>query len=211
MEQFKSNYFISKFIKTNSFGFPNHKIMIVMHGLGDQLDSYIPLVKEINVTGMNYVLINAPRTYPIGFSWYDIPPLDPRPSINESLELLSKLIKELINVDFSYEDIYIMGFSQGGAMSIELANFLNKKLGGVLALSPRIYMNPYKISQGLKDTPFFSSHGRFDDVIPFKETHQALMQMKPQIKDFSFFSYDINHEICYDEIVKIREWLNNHI
>lgn len=211
MQKIVSQYFTSQFLETQSFGHSNHSLMIVMHGLGDQLDSYVPLVKEINVTGINYLLINAPRDYPIGYSWYDLPPADPRPSINESLELLKKLIDELLNSGYSYEDLYLMGFSQGGAMAIELANILDKTLGGVLALSPRIYMNPGQLTEGFKQTPLFSGHGVYDEVIPFGETKQALMEMKSQLKDFSFSEYKMGHEICFDEVIAIREWLNERI
>lgn len=206
-----SKYFTSKFMETNSFGMPNHKIMIVMHGLGDQLDSYVPLVKEINVTGINYLLVNAPMDYPIGYSWYDLPPEDPRPSINKSVELLKKLVEEILEKGYSHEDIFVMGFSQGGAMAIELANSLNKKLGGVLALSPRIYMDPTNLSDGFKSTPLYSSHGRHDEVIPFNETKKALMVMKEQISDFFFSAHEMAHEICYDEILEMRHWLNEHL
>lgn len=211
MHEVFSKNFTSKYIYTNSFGHSNYKIMIVMHGLGDQLDSYIPLVKEINVTGVNYLLINAPHDYPIGFSWYDLPPVDPRPSINKSLNLLKKLIDELIEYSFSYEDIFILGFSQGGAMALELANSLKQKLGGVIALSPRIYINTNDLSEGLRKTPLFSSHGTFDDVIPFSDTHESLMQMKKEIADFSFFPFDMGHEICFDEIIELRKWLNERL
>jgi predicted esterase len=211
MQNFVSKHFTSKFIETQSFGLSNHSLMIVMHGLGDQLDSYVPLVKEINLTGINYLLINAPRNYPIGYSWYDLPPEDPRPSINESIERLKKLIDELLEHGYNYENIYLMGFSQGGAMAIELGNSLNQKLGGVLALSPRIYMDPTKLSDGLKKTPVFSAHGKYDEVIPFHETHAGLMQMKEQIGDFSFSEYLMGHEICFDEIVAVREWLTERV
>ena len=207
----KSQYFQSKFMPTNSYGHSNHKIMVVMHGLGDQLDSYVPLVKEINVTGINYLLINAPREYPIGYSWYEMPPEDPRASIDESIELLHKLIQELREAGFEYDDILIMGFSQGGAMALELAQSLDKKLAGVIALSPRIYMDPSQLATGFRETPLYSSHGRYDDVIPFKDTRDSLMQMKPQMKDFFFSPQDMGHEICYDQILEIRSWLNEHL
>lgn len=211
MNNFNSNFFTTKFIETQSFGQPNFKIMIVMHGLGDQLESYIPLVKEINITGINYLLINAPRSYPIGYSWYEMPPQEPRKSINESVKLLKELIAELLEDGFSYEDIFIMGFSQGGAMAIELTQSLDKALGGIIALSPRIYMNTDKLSKGFKNTPLFSAHGRYDEAIPFNETKASLMTIKPQLKDFSFLEYDMSHEICFEEIVEIRKWLNERI
>lgn len=211
MNKVTSKYFTSQYIHTQSFGMSNHNIMIVMHGLGDQLDSYVPLVKEINVTGINYLLINAPRNYPIGYSWYDLPPEDPRPSIDESLALLRKLVSELLEFGYTYQDIFLMGFSQGGAMALELAQSLDQKLGGVLALSPRIYMDPEKLSPGFCQTPLFSAHGLYDEVIPYRETHTALMQMKAQIKDFSFSEYEMGHEICFDQIVDIREWLNDRL
>lgn len=211
MENFKSKYFTSKLIKAEGTGLSNHNLMIVMHGLGDQLNSYVPLVKEIHLTGINYLLINAPRNYPIGYSWYDMPPTDPRASIDESLELLTMLIEELKSEGLDYKDIFLMGFSQGGAMAIELANKLNQELGGVLALSPRVYMDASELSEGFKVTPLFSIHGKHDDVIPYSETRTSLMQMKPLMKDFYFNDYEMGHEICFEEVLEIRNWLNERI
>ena len=206
-----SKYFTSKFIKTPSFGHSSNKVMIVMHGLGDQLESYEPFVKEINVTGIHYILINGPMEYPIGHSWYDLPPIDPRPSIDRSTGLLKKLIEELNLIGFSHEDIFVMGFSQGGAMAIELGQNIDKPLGGVIALSPRVYLDPQNLSENFKNTPFFSSHGLYDEVIAYEETKNSLEQMKPQVSDFFFSSHPMGHEISYEEIVELRSWLNEHI
>ena len=96
-----------------------NKVMIVMHGLGDSMDSYVDVTKEINVTGLHYILVNAPRPYFFGHSWYDIPPGNPRIGIDESVEILLSCIEELKKEGFESEDIFLLGFSQGGCIAFE--------------------------------------------------------------------------------------------
>src|SRR5690606_1010132 len=118
---------------------PHHKIMIIMHGLGDRKESFVDIAAEINVTGLAYLLIDAPRPYPIGHSWYEIPPGNPQIGIHESSEMILKLIDELVSAGHKHSDIFICGFSQGGCMAIQTLLKLETPLAGVVALSPRIY------------------------------------------------------------------------
>ena len=49
--------------------------MLMLHGRGDRKESYEMLSREINVTGLHYLALNAPYSMGIpmmeGYSWYD--------------------------------------------------------------------------------------------------------------------------------------------
>jgi phospholipase/carboxylesterase len=207
----KTNNFDFTFIPAVDFGHTNaQKVLIVMHGLGDTKESYIDFCKELNVSGLHYLLIKGPISYPIGSAWYDPPPEDPKKGMAFSLKKLNQLVAELKEQGLENEDIFLAGFSQGGCMALEFLFQYREKLGGIIALSPKIYpidesFNPH---ENQKRTPIFLAHGLYDEVIPFKETD---LHSKELIgKGFNIFKedYPIEHEINYDEIEDLRSWIN---
>lgn len=210
----KTQLFNSLFIEAkNEVPSPHHKVMIVMHGLGDRKESYVDLVSEINVTGLAYFLIDAPRPYPIGHSWYEIPPGNPQIGIHESSEMILKLIDELVSAGYKHSDIFICGFSQGGCMAIQTLLKLQTPIAGVVALSPRIYEEflPTEISENILSTPLFIAHGEFDSVIPFKQTMEGAQKIANLGFEIQFNGYDMDHEIDVIEIRDVREWLNEYL
>jgi len=198
-------------IPETSKGWTNgNKVMIVLHGLGDSLESYKIFTAEVNVTGLHYLLVNAPTPYFMGHSWYDIPPGDPNPGITDSSDILLEVIEEVKNQGFQAEDIILCGFSQGGCIVMETLYKIPYKLGGVAALSPRLYEErlPEKLSYAAKKTPVFCAHGNYDDVIPFKQTENSVMTLSKKGMQIEFHDFDMGHEIDAMEIITFREWLN---
>jgi predicted esterase len=57
-------------------------LMIVMHGRGDSLDSFVSIKNELKIPEMNYLLLNAPRAYDDGFTWYAFEPNQKRGILN---------------------------------------------------------------------------------------------------------------------------------
>ncbi len=187
------------------------KLMIVMHGLGDSLDSYISLVEELNLDNLNYFLINAPLPYPMGSSWYDIPPGNPQEGIELSCNKIEALVAEMEEQGLKREDIFIMGFSQGGCIALEYMNKANSCFAGVIALSPRIYMDTNNIGRSFLETPVFSAHGQFDPVIPYQETASKINALMNQHANVVFQTYPMEHSICIEELNDLSEWLQTKI
>ncbi len=187
-----------------------NKVMIVLHGLGDSLDSYKVFVQEVNVTGLNYLLVNAPVPYFMGHSWYDIPPGDPNPGIDDSVTILLDVIEEVKMQGYDYQDIILCGFSQGGCIVMETLYKSKVQLGGVAALSPRLYEEriPSTLPYQVQKTPVYCAHGNFDDVIPFKQTENSVRSLINKGLQIDFNDFDMGHEIDPMEILSFREWLN---
>lgn len=208
MKTTKLEYF---HIPQASKGWTNgNKVMLVLHGLGDSLESYKIFAAEVNVTGLHYLLVNAPSPYFIGHSWYDIPPGDPNPGIENSSNIILEVIEELKAQGFDYQDIILCGFSQGGCIVMETLYKCPHALGGVAALSPRLYEEriPERLSYSAKNTPVFCAHGNYDDVIPFKQTENSILQLTKKGMKADFHDFDMGHEIDPMEILSFREWLN---
>lgn len=192
------------------------KVMILMHGLGDSLESYKVLAQEINVTGLAYLLLNAPKKYYFGYSWYDLPPNDPSVGIKENSKKLNSIIEEIVssNENINYSDIFLAGFSQGGCMTLETAYQLEHKLAGLVLMSPRIYpehLPSGQLSKCLKETPIFCAHGKLDPVIDINQTKAGIAHLQSKGAKVDFFEYEMEHEIDIDEIIQVRNWLNEYL
>ncbi|WP_164848370.1 alpha/beta hydrolase [Halobacteriovorax sp. HLS] len=188
------------------------KIMILMHGIGDNKNSYVDIANELNQTCLDFLLVNAPKPYLFGFSWYDLPPGNPIEGIHNSIDLIEELINELTAHGYKNEDIFIAGFSQGGCIAIHSFLKLKRKFAGVICLSPRIYLErmEYKHSDILSETPIFIAHGQVDQAIPFKDVEQQTLTLLDDGLDIEWHEYHMGHEIDIEEIQHLRKWLIKH-
>lgn len=215
-QTFSSHLFEHKVIPAVNKGMTDgSKWMVVMHGLGDSLNSYIDLCSEINVTGLNYLLVNAPFSHYFGYSWYDLPPAGkPYNRLEIAREKLSGLIKEMNDFGIPSKDIFLMGFSQGGLMALDQFTSQKHLFAGIVALSPRVRIRDdwekFQI-EGKFNTPVFMAHGYYDEQIPYQETFEASNALKENGFDIKFNAYEMGHEIDTDEIRDLREWLNEQL
>lgn len=200
----------SHFIPAVNKGMTNgQKIMLVLHGRGDTLDSYKTLTKEINVTGLNYLLLNAPFNEFFGYTWYDDSfTFDQR--YLRSMELLEETFTYCNRHGFQSEDIFLFGFSQGGRMVLDLFLRLQRKCAGVVAFSPRMTKyDPFPTLGGhCEETPLLLAHGMLDDVIPYKETKELAEPWLKTLKNSTFKGYEMGHNMDLAQIQHLRSWLN---
>ena len=97
----------------------SRRLMVVMHGLGDSLESYRMLPQEFNLPEVNYLLVNAPQPALGGFAWFDFPG-DSEPGIIRSFGQLSKLLDTQRERGFPTEQTVLFGFSQGSMPTVRM-------------------------------------------------------------------------------------------
>ena len=169
------------------------KLIIMLHGYGDNADNFIHLSRSIDQKEWKaaYIALNAPSTLEgnvIGYQWFDLYPngiyiaeAGPKEIKQILKEVHDSIIKIINTIDryctqlkLTYEDCILMGFSQGGMMTFEVGNFLQKKLAGLGIISGRIMQDQELTNAHLLNTPIFISHGERDEVIPIHSYHQAV-------------------------------------
>ena len=188
--------------------FVSDKVMIIMHGRGDVKESFIPFCRELNMTGMSYRLLDAPEAYSFGYSWYPLPPEAPFKAISTSIDLILEQIKSL---NVKSENIFLCGFSQGGALALEVAMQTKLKFAGVVALSPRIFLRKEILDQTYESIDAYIAHGLHDEMIPFEETFKGINELKKCQMKLKFSQFEMGHEIDILEIMELRDWLNERI
>src|ERR1039458_5984637 len=99
----------------------SRRLMVMLHGLGDSIEGYRWLPEAMDLSWLNYLLVNAPDDYYGGYSWFDLN--DMAPGIQRSRKLLFDLLDDLRAKNFPAEQITFGGFSQGCLMEIGRASW----------------------------------------------------------------------------------------
>lgn len=195
--------------------------IIWMHGLGADATDMMGLSEQLLLSeiDLRHVYIDAPQR-PITLNngmlmpaWYDILGMEftdreDQQGIEASAHLIREVIDEQLKVGFSEQQIYLAGFSQGGAMALHTALNYHARLGGVIALSG--YLPLANITKPLLDskTPFFMGSGQFDPlVLPMWTQHSKTWLIAHGYEQIDFHSYPMEHSVCFEEMKDLSLWL----
>ena len=204
---------------------PKHSI-IWLHGLGADGEDFVPVAEQMHLpVAMRYIFPHAakhPVTINGGFvmpSWYDIADIDiaakqDAAGIHASQAEIEKLIALEKSRGVATENIFLTGFSQGGAIALHTGLRHPARLGGILALStylPLADTLSQEASLSAKKTPLFFAHGKHDPVVPYalgKHSADNLQQHGYQVE---WHEYAMPHSVNSDEIGDIENWLTQRL
>ena len=152
-------------------------------------------------------------------AWYDIKTLDweapdreDETSIRSSAKLIVELLEQEHERGIEYENIVLAGFSQGGALALHVGSRLQKKLAGMMILSAyQVLADTYdeEASDENRETPILFGHGVYDDMVPVMMGRAALESMVEAGNPCEWNGYRMGHEVVMDELIRIKEWLND--
>ena len=72
---------------------PRKQLVVVLHGRGDSAEGFLWLQEMLAIDSLDFLLLDAPDPYVIGFSWYDLPP-NQLPGIVGSRRLLGEVFRQ---------------------------------------------------------------------------------------------------------------------
>lgn len=199
--------------------------VIWMHGLGADASDMMGLADQLTIqdVALRHVFLDAPAR-PVTLNggmvmpaWYDIYGLElvnkeDKDGIEESESLIRKVIDAQFNYGFKHHQIFLAGFSQGGAMALHTALHMAGRLGGIIALSAYLPLAKHSKPQLDKNTPIFMGGGQFDPlVLPKWTQHSKDWLLDKGYMDVSFHQYPMEHSICFEEIKDLSLWLNKQV
>ena len=85
-----------------------------------------------------------------------------------------------------------------------------KRLGGILALStflPAAKPLSHERSSANQSIPIFMAHGIHDVILPIPFGEMSEEHLKTYGYNVEWHEYAMSHEVCYEEIVDIAEWI----
>lgn len=211
---FYTSLFNSQWVSA-SRGVPRakQKLMIVLHGRGDSLNAFRTIKQEIRLPNFNYLLLNAPRKFADGFSWYALEPHHER-GVRGARRRLFQLVEELEAFGWLPEDIFWMGHSQGAMVAADLVLNYPQAFGGLIGVSGYVWFfrgwRARASRSGAKQTPWLFTHGTRDKVISPAEIREdiqelAKTQMPVLYREF-LKGHDFDH---HREVPFIRRWIRD--
>lgn len=195
--------------------------VIWMHGLGADATDMMGLSEQLLISDLDlrHVYIDAPQR-PVTLNngivmpaWYDILGMEftdreDKEGIERSATLISEIIEEQIKVGFSEQQIFLAGFSQGGAMALYTALHYKARLGGVIALSAYLPLAQEAKPQLDNATPFFMASGQYDPlVLPMWSQQSRTWLVTHGYEHVDLHSYPMEHSVCYEELRDLSLWL----
>lgn len=185
----------------------SRRLMIVMHGLGDSLDSFRTLPHKISLPRLNYLLVNARTRYGPGFSWFDFPG-DPGPGADQSYLQLQQLLDGQRANGFPTEQTVLFGFSQGCLMVWETGIRYPHRFAGCIGVSG-FMREPEQLlklrSPVAAQQRFFITHGIMDDLIPMDPSKEQVELMRQAGLQAEWTEIIKGHAIdIYGEMLLIR-------
>lgn len=199
--------------------------IIWLHGLGADGYDFAPIVAELNLKHIRFILPHAPSmpvTMNNGYvmpAWYDLYGTtgneeEDETGIRQSQAYINTLIDNEIKNGMPSERIAIAGFSQGGAIALQTALRHPKNLAAVLALSTYLPLKSTltaESSAANQQTPIYLAHGEFDDIIPMQSCTNTLAILQEQAFNVTFHQYPMAHSVTPAEIDDIRRFLNTYL
>jgi phospholipase/carboxylesterase len=204
---------------------PNPEAAVIwMHGLGADGSDFVPIVRELDLSGcppIRFVFPHAP-TMPVTINggyvmraWYDIlgteaPLREDEAGLRASQSAVERLIAREKAHGIPAGRIVLAGFSQGCAMTLQAGLRHPEKLAGLLCLSGYLPLHTTLEQErhaASRDTPIFMAHGEDDQVIPIRRAEQSRDLLRALGYQIEWHAYRMQHAVCPEEIEAIGAWL----
>jgi phospholipase/carboxylesterase len=209
---FTSQQFESVFIPA-SRGIPRarQKLLVVLHGKGDSLEAFRNVKHELKLPGFNYLVLNAPRKFAEGYSWYALEPHHER-GVKHARKKLFALVEELREAGWDPKDIFWMGHSQGCLVASDLVINHPEAFGGLIGVSGYMWFFRgwrYKVARsGARRTPWLITHGTRDRIIKPDEIREDISELLAGEVPVMYREFPKGHDFDFsNEVPFIRRWI----
>ena len=205
-----------------------------LHGLGADGHDFAPIVPELvrrDWPALRFVFPHAP-VRPVTINngmrmraWYDIVHFDfdalhrdaaknraDEAGVAESVAQVEALIARENERGIPAERIVLIGFSQGGAITLSAGLRRREPLAGLAGLSTYLPEVPASAAAALQaaatSQPLFMAHGQFDPVVPAAIGLRSSQAMQAMGFALEWHEYPMAHQVCADEIRDLGDWLS---
>lgn len=181
--------------------------MILLHGRGSTAQDILQLANDLCDDRFYIAAPQAPN-----HSWYPYSFMaeenSNEPWLTSSVDAVKKLIDE-ISYHIPKDKIYLIGFSQGACLTLEVSTRFAVKYAGVVAFTGGLIgenINPKKYHGHFEGTPVFIGNSDRDPHVPFIRSEQTkqLMEKMGALVTLKVYK-NLGHTINEDEIRWVKE------
>lgn len=183
--------------------------LVLLHGWGADADDLLDLGELLVGPQVSVIALRAPELHPygVGRQWYSLQPIDwsrlpgARVALNRRLAALAGSVP--------LERTVILGFSQGGAMALDVGSAL--PLAGIVACSGYPHEGWEPEASGPSLPPVLLSHGREDPVVPFAASEAVLEQLSRAGAQARLLPFRGGHTIDPSVLPQIADFVGSRL
>ena len=184
-----------------------NSLLVMLHGWGANYRDLASLSQMLNLPGFGFLFPNAPYNHPQvpdGRAWYALETPE-YTGLQESRQLLFDWLNALeANTNVPLERTYVAGFSQGGAMTLDVG--LKLPVAGICSMSGYLHYEPQPLDND--PPPVLIIHGTRDTVVPIDEAINARDKLAAIGVQMQYREFDMGHEITPDVLELLEEFVN---
>ncbi|MFA4986359.1 MAG: alpha/beta hydrolase-fold protein [Candidatus Brocadiia bacterium] len=190
----------------------SYPLIVGLHGWGDNPENFEGLYPEFGLDNLIFVSPQAPYAYYngefLGYSWFGDEFGEPGHVNQLNVDYVHNLTR-MLTAKYKTTGAYLMGFSQGGGMTLMAGIKKPELYKGLIAVGGWLnteWLTAADISaaKGLKVCIL---HGTKDPVVPYETATKAQKALVDAGYDVFMFDFDGEHKIPLDGLKKAVEWL----
>ena len=183
---------------------------VLLHGRGADAEDMLALSQKF---GQQDIMYRAPQAP--GHSWYPYSFLAPleqnEPHLSDALAIVGAELAQLAREGFAPERVALIGFSQGGCLTLEYVARNAKRFGAVAGLSAGLIGppgTPRDYAGSLAGTPVFLGCSDIDSHVPLwrvQESRDVLTRLGAGVTERIYPG--MGHTVNADEIAHVSRLL----
>lgn len=161
-------------------------LVIFLHGVGSNGDDLAPLGHHwaTLLPDVIFAAPNAPERFTAGFGWQwfsltDVTPENRPGRVRAARAAFDATLNAIVaqhGFADRWQDVVLVGFSQGSIMALDALASGRYPLAGVVAFSGRLAVEGQLTPQA--HVPALLIHGQADEVIPWQESESAATRLR---------------------------------
>ncbi len=180
-------------------------VMILLHGRGDSSQGIMGLSQEFEQSDFAFIAPQAANN-----TWYPFRFIEPtsrnEPYLTSAIQTVSNIL-ELTQKHVSLERTFLVGFSQGACLALEVAARHGGKFGGVIAFSGGLIGDTLEAEKykNMAQTPIFLGCSDVDSHIPKTRVEESAALLEQLGASVTMRLYpNFGHTINADELEQAR-------
>jgi phospholipase/carboxylesterase len=185
-------------------------LLVLLHGYGSHEGDLFSMSPALPLSPV-IASVRAPLPESGGFAWWSLQGQVPGEPNIEAVDAAAVAVLDWLDT-LSYTSVSLLGFSQGGAMSLQLLRHAPERFAAAVCLSGFVASatHPGDAALALSRPPVFFGRGTADPVIPeaaFARTERWL----PEHADPEMRVYEgLGHSISTEELGDFAAFLSRH-
>ncbi|MBP9837332.1 MAG: hypothetical protein KBC84_01325 [Proteobacteria bacterium] len=200
-------------------------LVVLIHGRAG--DAKVMWVFSKALQNIKPVIVSPQATFPDlhGFSWWPLNELTQQKldtaekelqrieEIKDSLKILTNFIDKCVDYyQTNPKEIYLVGFSQGGAAAATISMMQPEKYNGVGILSSFIpslvekYPEQFGLNEEQKLRNYFVFHGTKDDVVPLERAIRTKSSLEHRSESVVYVEDETTHKVSTPGVKGLQQW-----